>query len=252
MERGTYEYAYETLGAPGGLASQEGEDSRLGWYRKRRFRSAAEAARAADVPVSTYKRYEADMSLMPASALVKVCGALGVSADDLLGLPGARRSDLEERYGLMAAADRRLVSGIIDQLVERERKRRERERDAADALRAEGVARHLERRLYDAISQRDPGQIDALVAGDPQDRKALFEQYAEAELRDAHERRIPKSQAMEQARAQATEDDDEAKILEAARKIYWSEKEETLKKEVKATVKAYQKIHQEEFDAASS
>ncbi len=54
---------------------------------------------------------------------------------------------------------------------------------------------------------------------------------------------------MEQARDQAEEDDNEAKVLAAARKIYWSEKEETLKKEVKATVKAYQKIHQEEFDA---
>ncbi len=249
MEEGTVTHAVLPLDLPCGLEAGEGEESRLCWYRKRRYRSAAEAARAAGIPVSTYKRYEADMQQMPASIIVKVCRAIGVSADELLDLPTMRRSRLAERYELMSAADRRLVDGIVEQLAERERVRKERRRAAADDLRAEGVARHLERRLYDAISQHDPDQIDALVAGGAEDRRDIFEQYAEEELRGAHERRIPESWAMEQARDQASEGDGEAEILAAARKIYWSEKEEALKKEVEATVKAYQKIHQEEFEA---
>lgn len=216
----------------------------------RGFASAAAAAKAAGIPEATYRRYEDDMSRIPAASLAKICAALDVSADELLGLPTARRSDIEELCAALPADDRQIVVGVARALAERERARAEHRRAAGASPRLEAMARYYERRLYDAIAERAPEEIDLLVAGAPEERAAQFEDYVLAELAAAHDRRVAGSKAAEEAREKLGEGASEEDVMEEARDLYWAAKGQAVREEARQVALAWRDIHSDEMLAS--
>lgn len=229
--------------APGAQASS------LARYRVRRgFSSAAAAAKEAGIPEATYRRYEDDMSRMPVSSLLRVCSALEVSADELLGLPvTGRKSEIEECYRAMAQEDRELLLDVARTLADRERQRAEARRAADDSLRCEGMARYYERKLYDAMAERDPAQVDLLVAGSPVQRSKQFGEFVVAEIAAAHDRRIGQSWAMDAAREQLGKGAGEAEVLEKAQELYWDAEGDAVREQARSVTRAWCGMHREEF-----
>lgn len=216
----------------------------------RGFASAAAAAKAAGIPEATYRRYEDDMSRIPASSLAKICAALDVSADELLGLPTARRSDIEELCAALPADDRQIVVGLARALAERDRARAEHRRAAGSSPRREAMARYYERRLYDALAERAPEELDLLVAGTLEDRASQFEEYVLAELAAAHDRRVGASKAAEEAREKLGPDAAEEDVMEEARSLYWAAKGQAVREEARRVALAWRDIHADEMLAS--
>ena len=204
------------------------------------YENATEFARALNIPVSTYKRYEEDVSKMPVSALMTICNLLDISADQVLGFKEMPTGDTRVQiiYESLSLEDQEVTDALLGVMKKRSDARKQNEQDIA-GKRYESLSRYYENLLYSKLDELWPNEQEEALVGAPYDKT---DQFIEFVYRQMCDRVIDDADiTRKRIECEVPEETAEAKAWAKARRS-------DLLAELRGITEAYARTHRSEFE----